>query len=97
MAAPGPGASTATEGPWAVHLASYRGMSRATAGWTTLVKKFPQLDRLSMLTSEFDPGNGRGTYVRLMARGFPTKAEATSFCGPLKSAGQFCEAKGPLP
>lgn len=97
MAVPGPGATAAMEGPWAVHLASYRALSRARAGWTTLVKKFPQLDRLSMLTSEFDPGNGRGTYVRLMARGFPTQSEATAFCGPLKSAGQFCEAKGPLP
>lgn len=85
------------EGPWAVHLASYRAMGRAQAGWETLKKKFPQLDTLSILTSEFDPGNGRGTYVRLMARGFPTKGEATAFCGLLKSAGQFCEAKGPLP
>jgi hypothetical protein len=85
------------EGPWAVHLASYRAMGQAQAGWETMKKKFPQLDTLSILTSEFDPGNGRGTYVRLMARGFPTKGEATAFCSSLKSAGQFCEAKGPLP
>jgi hypothetical protein len=91
------GASGMMQGPWAVHLASYRAMGRAQAGWTSLKRKFPQLDKLSMLTSEFDPGNGRGTYVRLMARGFPTRAEATAFCRPLKSAGQFCEAKGPLP
>ena len=97
MAARGPVSSATLEGPWAVHLASYRALDRAKAGWNTLVKKFPQLDKLSMLTSEFDPGNGRGTYVRLMARGFPTQGEATTFCGPLKSAGQFCEAKGPLP
>lgn len=97
MASSGTEASPMADGPWAVHLASYRASSRAQAGWNTLKAKFPQLDKLSMLTSEFDPGNGRGTYVRLMARGFPTKAEATAFCGPLKSAGQFCEAKGPLP
>jgi len=96
----GDGAAMADEkmaGPWGIHLASYRALSRARAGWGTLSNKFPQLGNLSMRTSEFDPGNGRGTYVRLLGVGFPTRDAALSFCRPIKSAGQFCEPKGPLP
>lgn len=89
--------AAAMTGAWAVHLASYRSQAKAKAGWTMLQKKFPAMAKLTMRTSEFDPGNGRGTYVRLLGQGFETKAAASAFCGPLKTAGQYCQAKGPLP
>lgn len=84
-------------GPWAVHLASYRSQRGAQNGWRVLSNRFPALKDKRMVTSEFDPGNGRGTYVRLMARGFPTRDEANRFCAPIKANGQFCQARGPLP
>jgi cell division septation protein DedD len=89
--------AAAMTGAWAVHLASYRSQAKARAGWAMLQKKFPALSKLTMRTSEFDPGNGRGTYVRLLGQGLESKAEASAFCGPLKTAGQYCQAKGPLP
>lgn len=93
-AAPSGGGSS---GPWAVHLASYRSQRSAQDGWKILQRKFPALNDKKMITSEFDPGNGRGTYVRLMAQGFPNRDAAVQFCAPLKASGQFCDARGPLP
>ena len=89
--------SGGSSGPWAVHLASYRSQRSAQTGWTVLQRKFPALQDKRMVTSEFDPGNGRGTYVRLMAQGFPNRDAAIQFCAPLKANGQFCDARGPLP
>ncbi len=86
-----------SSGPWAVHLASYRSQRSAQTGWTVLQRRFPALGDKKMVTSEFDPGNGRGTYVRLMAQGFPNRDAAIRFCAPLKGKGQFCDARGPLP
>ncbi|WP_420564673.1 SPOR domain-containing protein [Thalassobaculum sp.] len=93
-AASGGGGSS---GPWAVHLASYRSARSAQDGWKLLQRRFPDLGDKKMVTSEFDPGNGRGTYVRLMAQGFPNRDAAVQFCAPLKAKGQFCDARGPLP
>jgi hypothetical protein len=89
--------SGGSAGPWAVHLASYRSQRGAQDGWKVLQRKFPALKDKKMVSSEFDPGNGRGTYVRLMAQGFPTRDAAAQFCAPLKASGQFCDARGPLP
>lgn len=84
-------------GPWAVHLSSYRSQKGATDGWKVLQRQFPSLRAKSMRTSEFDSGRGRGTYIRLMAVGFPSKQAATDFCRPIVAKGQFCQARGPLP
>lgn len=96
-AAPAVAASGGDSGPWAVHLASYRSQRGAQNGWTVLQGRFPALRGKRMVTSEFDPGNGRGTYVRLMAAGFPSRDAAIQFCAPIKANGQFCDARGPLP
>lgn len=90
-------ASGGGSGPWAAHLASYRSQTGAQNGWKVLQGRFPALKDKKMVTSEFDPGTGRGTYVRLMAAGFATRDAANAFCGPLKANGQFCQARGPLP
>lgn len=96
-AKPAVAAAGGASGPWAVHLASYRSQTGAQNGWRVLQNKFQTLKDKRMITSEFDPGNGRGTYVRLMAAGFATRDAAIQFCGPIKAAGQFCQARGPLP
>lgn len=87
----------ASSGSWAVHLASYRSQRGAQNGWRVLSNRFPALKDKRLVTSEFDPGNGRGTFVRLMAAGFASRNEANQFCRPIKSSGQFCQARGPLP
>ncbi len=91
------GSGSSAGGPWAVHLTSYRSQRGAQRGWDVLKKKFPELGSKRLVTSEFDPGNGRGTFVRLMAAGFPTRAAANDFCRPIKAKEQFCQARGPLP
>ena len=90
-------AAAASGGNWAVHLASYRSPKNANDGWKTLQRQFPQLKGMTMRTSEFDSGKGRGTYIRLLAVGFPSEAAAKEFCQPLVAKRQFCESKGPLP
>jgi hypothetical protein len=97
MAAPAPQSTASAGGNWAIHLASYRSPQGASDGWKTLQRQFPQLRDKTMRTSEFDPGRGRGTYVRLLAAGFASEAAAKDFCRPLVAKGQFCQAKGPLP
>lgn len=84
-------------GKWAIHLASYRSQKAAVRGWSSLTKKFSQLNEYKRMTSEFDPGKGRGTYVRLLAVGFQSRKEATSFCRPIKAKKQYCDVRGPLP
>lgn len=96
-AQPAPTAASGGGGPWAVHLASYRSQRGAQNGWKVLQGRFPALRDKRMVTSEFDPGNGRGTFVRLMAAGFPSRDAARQFCAPIKANGQFCDARGPLP
>lgn len=94
---PAKAAGKSAGGSWAVHLASYRSQKAATTGWKVLQKQFPQLKDKTMKTSEFDSGRGRGVYIRLLAAGFASQAEAKDFCRPLVAKGQFCQAKGPLP
>ena len=91
------GTSADSAGPWAVHLASYRSQRGAQNGWRVLQQRFPALADRRLVTSEFDPGNGRGTFVRLMAAGFATRDAARDFCRPIRATGQFCQARGPLP
>lgn len=92
-----PAPAAASGGNYAVHLASYRSQKGAADGWKVLQRQFPQLKGMTMQTSEFDNGKGRGTYTRLLAAGFPSEAAAKDFCRPLVAKGQFCQAKGPLP
>jgi hypothetical protein len=74
------------------HLASYRTVLVARNGWQSLSRKFPkELGDLEFSTTEFDAGNGKGTYIRLVAVSFNSLAAADKFCDKLKSKRQFCE------
>jgi hypothetical protein len=79
-----------TGGKYGVHLASYRTTKGARRGWQTMARRFPALKELSFQTSEFDAGDGKGTYVRLLAVSFKTKKSAANFCKDLKKKRQFC-------
>ncbi len=80
-------------GKYGAHLASYRTVAGARRGWRSLTRKFPnELGDLEFGTTEFDAGDGKGTYIRLVAMSFKTSADATRFCRSLKAKRQFCKA-----
>lgn len=86
-------ASAGADGKYGAHLASYRTVAGARRGWQSLTRKFPkELGDLEFGTTEFDAGDGKGTYIRLVAMSFKTSADATRFCGSLKAKRQFCKA-----
>ena len=79
-------------GKFGAHLASYRTVAGARRGWRSLSRKFPkELGDLEFATTEFDAGNGKGTYIRLVAVPFKSIAAANKFCRKLKSKRQFCK------
>jgi len=85
--------SAGTGGKYGAHLASYRTVAGAQRGWRSLTRKFPkELGGLEFGTTEFDAGDGKGTYIRLVAMSFKTSAVATRFCRSLKAKRQFCKA-----
>jgi len=80
-------------GKYGAHLASYRTVAGARRGWRALTRKFKsELSGLEFGTTEFDKGDGRGTYIRLVAMSFKSKSAADRFCRKLKAKRQFCSA-----
>jgi hypothetical protein len=85
--------SAGAGGKYGAHLASYRTVAGARRGWRSLSKKFPkELGDLEFGTTEFDSGDGKGTYIRLVALSFKSKKAATKFCRTLKPKRQYCKA-----
>ena len=81
------------DGKYGIHLASYRTMQGARRGWPALEKQYPnELKNLSFKTVEFDAGDGRGTFVRLVGAAFKTRADALRACSAMKAKRQFCQA-----
>lgn len=73
-----------------VHLASYRLMENAVAGWSELQAAYPDLlsDRHARLeTTDIE---GRGEFLRLKAGPFDSAAEAAAICAQLEQAGAYC-------
>jgi len=85
------------EGGWRVHLASYRGESKAETGWQMLAKKHAdQLGERSHDIVRADLGAEKGIYFRVFAVGFPTKADARQSCAAIKSGGDYCKVFEPI-
>ena len=73
------------------HLGSYRSVNEAKHGWETLAKANPDLlGPLSYQTAEFDPGDGRGIFIRLLAGPFDDRSKAQNLCKDLQSKRVFC-------
>lgn len=73
------------------HLGSYRTMNEAKHGWETLAKANPDLlGPLTYQTAEFDPGDGRGIFIRLLAGPFDDRTKAQNLCRDLQSKRVFC-------
>ena len=78
-------------GRFGAHLGSYRTTDEAKNGWATLAKANPEtLGPLSYQTTEFDPGDGRGVFVRLLAGPFDDRSKAQNLCRDLQPKRVFC-------
>lgn len=90
LATPPPDAA-AFDGRFAVHLASYRNIKDAPAGWRSLQQKYPALKGMEARLSPVDLGPGKGRFYRLKAGPLADQNQATALCAKLKAAGQsYC-------
>jgi cell division protein FtsN len=90
-AAPAPVA--ASGGAYVVQIMALREEGAAKAAWAALQKKHPAILGGHALDIEKADLGDKGTYYRVRAAGFETKADAQSACSSLKSAGQDCLVK----
>jgi hypothetical protein len=75
---------------WGVHLASYRRVEEASAGWAKLQRDNP--DELGLLEPRIERVaiDGKGAYLRLVGGGFSSREKATALCDTLAAKGVFC-------
>jgi hypothetical protein len=75
---------------WGVHLASYRRMEEANAGWQKLQRDNP--DELGLLEPRIERVtiDGKGAYLRLVGGGFSSREKAAALCEELAMKGVFC-------
>ena len=90
-AAPAPAA--ASGGAYVVQIMALREEGAAKTAWATLQKKHPAILGGHALDIEKADLGDKGTFYRIRAAGFETKADAQSACSSLKSAGQDCLVK----
>ncbi|MFN3958748.1 MAG: SPOR domain-containing protein [Parvularculaceae bacterium] len=75
---------------WGVHLASYRRIDEASAGWAKLQRDNP--DELGLLEPRIERVSidGKGAYLRLVGGGFSSREKANALCETLAAKGVFC-------
>ncbi len=75
---------------YGVHLASYRQMDEARAGWRQLQRENP--DELGLLEPRVEgvTVKDKGRFLRLIGGGFSAKDKAADLCAQLKTKGMFC-------
>ncbi|KAA5607126.1 hypothetical protein F1188_04285 [Roseospira marina] len=74
-----------------VHLASYRDMESARAGWTALSRRYAGLMRDMSPHFESITLPGKGTFIRLKAGPVAIPGGPVRLCDQLQATGQFCE------
>ncbi|WP_337997978.1 SPOR domain-containing protein [Oleispirillum naphthae] len=90
MLIPGGASAAPLPGQVSVHLASYRSMAQAQAGWTDVRQKFrPQLATLAPDIRKATV-KGKGDFYRLYAGPISSRAEADKVCRALRAKRQFC-------
>ena len=80
---------TIAKGTWQIQLMSSPNKAAVEKSWKTMSAKYKILSGLPHEVSSVDLG-AKGTYYRLKAGSFATKAEAAALCGKLKAAGGSC-------
>lgn len=88
-----PAPAAASGGAYVVQIMALREEGAAKSAWATLQKKHPAILGGHALDIEKADLGDKGTYYRVRAAGFETKADAQSACSSLKSAGQDCLVK----
>ena len=75
---------------YGVHLASYRHVEDARAGWRKLQRENP--DELGLLEPRIEEITikGRGQFVRLIGGGFSTRDKAEQLCSRLRAKRLYC-------
>ena len=77
-------------GNYAVHLASYRGIETATAGWHNYVERYAdQFSGLEGLLEQYESPNGQ-IFFRLKAASFSSESSAQQFCNDMESLNEYC-------
>lgn len=79
----------ASAGAYVVQLLALRDEASAKAAWGKLTQKYRSLADHALDIEKADLGE-KGVFYRVRAAGFPSKSDATRFCGDLKKAGQDC-------
>ncbi len=85
-------ATAANPGRWHAHLASHRSEEAAINDWQARLKANPQA------YTELEPAilwvdlPNRGSYARLVAGNYASKAEADAACAKLGGPGRYCTA-----
>ncbi|MBN2752462.1 MAG: SPOR domain-containing protein [Rhodospirillaceae bacterium] len=84
------GQGDALVGLVSIHLASYRSMAQAQAGWTAVRKRFRS--QLATLAPDIRKTTvkGKGDFYRLYAGPISSRAEADKMCRELREKRQFC-------
>jgi hypothetical protein len=75
---------------YGVHLASYRGIEEARAGWSKLQRENP--DELGLLEPRIEEVDieGRGKFLRLIGGGFSSREKAEALCKRLEAKSVYC-------
>ncbi|HXI86559.1 MAG TPA: SPOR domain-containing protein, partial [Parvularculaceae bacterium] len=78
---------------YGVHLASYRRIADAEAGWRKLQRENP--DELGLLEPriEWITIDGRGEFVRLIGGGFSSRDKAEQLCLRLRAKKVYCAVR----
>lgn len=79
----------AQSGNWQVQLMSSPNKAAVEKSWMTMSKKFDALKNLPHEIESADLG-AKGTFYRLKAGAFATKAEAAAACNKIKAVGGSC-------
>lgn len=92
-AAPAKARKPVSGGAYVVQISALRDEKSAKAAWSHLGKRFPAVLGGHALDIEKAELGEKGTYYRVRAAGFTSKAAAQSACAKLKAGGQDCMVK----
>jgi hypothetical protein len=75
---------------FAIHLSSHKSKDAATAEWSQLQEKYPDLLRQKNLSLQTVDLEDRGIFVRVLAEPFDDRVGALNLCAKLSLDWQYC-------